>query len=296
LIIILIVRWQNVAVLALVAAACTQAAEGSSPTVVASVYPLAFAAERIAGPGWDVIDLTASGVDAHDIELSLDRRASIENAELLIYLGDIGFQPQVERAVEESSGRVLALGEQVIHAPQGGPPPGTDPHVWLDPGILATISSLISNEFVALDRQNQDLYVRRSTSFKTVLKRLERSYRRTLDPTDCRYQTAVVTHEAFNYMIGRYGFHQFGLAGLAPEAEPTVARLTQARQLIQSGKAGAVFYDVGEEAKRVALSVADDSGVPALPLSSLESRPPEGDYLTVMRENLRSFERGLGCG
>jgi hypothetical protein len=41
--------------------------------------------------------------------------------------------------------------------------------------------------------------------------------------------------------------------------------------------------------------VAADVGVPALPLGTLESDPTPGDYLSVMRSNLASLEKGLQC-
>ncbi|MGH2738543.1 MAG: metal ABC transporter substrate-binding protein, partial [Actinomycetota bacterium] len=104
-----------------------------------------------------------------------------------------------------------------------------------------------------------------------------------------------VSHEAFNYILGRYGLRQFGLAGLEPEAEPTLGRLAMAEALLAREEAGAVFFETGGEAERIARTVAEDAGVPALPLSTLESRPPSGDYLSVMEDNLASLRRGLGC-
>src|SRR5687768_4633838 len=79
-------------------------------TIIAAVYPLAFAAEHLARPGAEVIDLTPTGSEAHDLELSLEDRAAIEDADFVIYLGDIGFQPQLEQAVKEARGTVLDLG------------------------------------------------------------------------------------------------------------------------------------------------------------------------------------------
>jgi hypothetical protein len=35
--------------------------------------------------------------------------------------------------------------------------------------------------------------------------------------------------------------------------------------------------------------------VPALPLSTLESAPEEGDYRSVMRSNLEALQSGMGC-
>jgi zinc transport system substrate-binding protein len=105
----------------------------------------------------------------------------------------------------------------------------------------------------------------------------------------------IVSHEAFGYIAESFGLEQFGLAGVTPEAEPAADRLAQARTLIEAGEAGAVFYEEHEDARKLAESFARDEGVPALPLSTLESRPVEGDYFTVMEDNLESLREGLQC-
>ncbi|MGH2394621.1 MAG: metal ABC transporter substrate-binding protein, partial [Candidatus Limnocylindria bacterium] len=112
--------------------ACTAQGDDRN-TVVASFYPLAFVAERVAGDDWEVVDLTPPGTEAHDVELSLEDRAAIEEAAVVLYLGDIGFQPQVEAAVEEASGTVVAVGNSAEEDLS------MDPHVWLDPAHMAQI-------------------------------------------------------------------------------------------------------------------------------------------------------------
>jgi zinc transport system substrate-binding protein len=283
------------AVAALVLPGCSDP-DGGRRTGVASFYPLAYAAERIAGPNWEVIDLTPPGTEAHDVELSLEDRAAIQDADLMIHLGDIGFQPQVEEAATEAEGRVLTLAEKLIHHPEGeGLEEGIDPHIWLNPGSMRTMASLIANAFIAEDPDGRVGYLQRAELLRSELERLDQRYRRVLDITSCRYGTLVVPHEAFGYMVGRYAFRQYGLAGLTPEGEPTTARLTEAERLIEEGQAGAVFYETGGESQRAAEALAADAGVPALPLSTLESAPPEGDYLSVMEDNLDSLRQGLGC-
>jgi zinc transport system substrate-binding protein len=257
--------------------ACT--AEGDDRnTVVASFYPLAFVAERVAGDDWEVIDLTPPGTEAHDVELSLEDRAAIEEADVVVYLGDVGFQPQVEAAVEEASGTVVAVGdssEEDLSA---------DPHVWLDPAHMGQIVVEVAGAIPgASDRE-----------LLSELGALSDRYADGL--ASCRFRTMVVPHEAFGYLGDAYGLQQFGLAGVDPEGEPGAARLSQAHQLLTSGQAGAVFYETGGESEDLAETVAADAGVPALALSTLESDPPTGDYLSVMEDNLVSLRRGLDCG
>jgi zinc transport system substrate-binding protein len=256
-------------------------------TVVASFYPLAWAAERIAGPDWEVIDLTPPGVEAHDVELTLEDRVAIEEADVVVYMGDIGFQPQVEAAVEDAGGVVIAA-----NSPRSGAV-REDPHQWLWPQLfLSRVVTPVWRGFEDMGLDTDDQY-RRYRQVVRGLQALENRYRRTL--VDCRYNVLIVPHEAFGYLIVRYPFRQFGLAGVSPEGEPTAGRLTEARRLIEVGEAGAVFYEAGGEMQRAIDNLAADAGVPALPLSTLESEPPSGDYISVMKDNLESLREGLGC-
>lgn len=265
---------------------CVVEAERDKPTVVASFYPLAFAARRIAGPAWEVVDLTPPGQEAHDIELSLDDRETMARAELVLVL-DPKLQPQVWDALADTGGVARAISDR----------PLPDPHVWLSPGsYLREIVQPVLDAFVEFEAGAGDRgYRRRFAALREDLGELARDYFRTLGGDRCRYDTMIVPHEAFGFLARDYGLRQFGLAGLDPEAEPTSDRLMAALRLVEGGRAGAVFHEPTEESERVARPLAQDAGVPALPLSSLESRPPEGDYLSVMRSNLDSLAEGLGC-
>jgi zinc transport system substrate-binding protein len=255
--------------------ACSE--QRGSRTVVASFYPLAWAAERIAGPGWDVIDLTPPGVEAHDVELTLEDRAAIEDADVIVYLGNIGFQPQVEQAVDDARGRVLDAASFVAANPR------RDPHIWLQPAHMVRIAEAIASRIPGSSpREVQADLLKLGEAYATGL-------------GDCRYETALVSHEAFGYLADNYGFRQFGLTGVTPESEPTAARLAEARRLIDDGEAGAVFFEAGGETQRAIDNLAADAGVPALPLSTLESEPLSGDYISVMEDNLESLRQGLGC-
>lgn len=287
---------------ALLATACAGGPEAKEApggrTVVASFYPLAFVAERLADPATDVLDLTPPGAEAHDVELSLESRAALERADLVLYLGDLGFQPQVEEVVADAAGIVVAVVEGMDleepaheggeHAEEEG-----DPHVWLDPSRFASIVDRVAEGFARMDAARASEYRGRAQELRGELEDLDRSFRETL--SGCAHDTLVVPHEAFQYLTDRYGLRQVGLAGLAPEGEPTAGRLGDAIELIQAGRAGAVFHEQGDEAERAASSLAADLGVPALPLSTLESKPRAGDYLSVMEANLESLREGLGC-
>lgn len=287
---------------ALVGTACS-AGSGSERSVVASFYSLAFAAERVAGPSVEVIDLTPPGGEAHDVELTFEQRSAIENADVVLYLGEIGFQPQVEDSVQDASGIVVDLtegielaeghahDEEAVQAEEEEP--AIDAHVWLDPVLFQGLVDRIGDGLTEADPKGTGDYREGAGALRDELTELDGRFREGL--ADCEVTEMIVSHEAFGYLADRYGLEQHGLAGLEPEGEPTAAALQEAAELLRSEGARAVFYEASPEAERIARSVASDAGVAALPLHTLESRPPEGDYLSVMEDNLESLREGLGC-
>jgi zinc transport system substrate-binding protein len=68
-------------------------------SVVASFYPIAEAAERVGGDRVEVTNLTPAGTEPHDLELAPDDVGELEDADLVLYLGQ-GFQPAVAEIAE----------------------------------------------------------------------------------------------------------------------------------------------------------------------------------------------------
>ena len=88
------------------AAGCggSSSAGGKGSEIVAAFYPLAFAAEQIAGGGVEVRNLTPAGAEPHDLELTPSDVRAVHDASLVLYLGD-GFMPGLETAVKQRRGR-----------------------------------------------------------------------------------------------------------------------------------------------------------------------------------------------
>ena len=79
-------------------AACgAQAGDDADLTVVASFYPVAFVSERVAGDLATVDVLSRPGTDAHDLELTPQQIASVQDADVVVYQS--GFQAAVDDAV-----------------------------------------------------------------------------------------------------------------------------------------------------------------------------------------------------
>jgi len=76
--------------------------------VAAGFYPLEYLAREVAGDRAEVVGLTPPGAEAHDLELTAESLVTLEEADLLLYLGT--FQPAVDDAVAGRDGESLDLG------------------------------------------------------------------------------------------------------------------------------------------------------------------------------------------
>lgn len=257
-------------------AGCGKEEQGSARTVVAAFYPLAWASERIVGVGFEVVNLTPAGAEPHDVELSPRDVEVIRDADLVVYAGG-GFQPAVEDAVADRDGPSLdVLGSD------------RDPHVWLDPVRFAAAVREIG-KVSGLPAAAEDL--------ASELTQLDERYRRGLD--DCARRTIVTTHAAFGRLASRYGLEQLSLTGSSPEAEPGPRELERLVEAVRASGATTVFAEP-LVSDRLAATVAREAGLDVAVLDPIESlseaRVDAGeDYLSVMRDNLASLRRALGC-
>jgi zinc transport system substrate-binding protein len=263
---------------------CGGSDTSGNETVVAAFYPLAFAAEQVAGPGVDVLDLTRAGEEPHDLELSPRDVARIQKAQLVVYAGH-GFQPAVEDAVQGRSGLSLDV---LDHVRLRGTGDDVDPHVWLDPVRYAQVTRAIAS---ALGEPA------RAEPFVHRLAALDRELAHGL--RSCERRTIVTSHAAFGYLAARYGLRQVALVGLAPEAEPSPATVARLADTVRATGASTVFTEP-LVAPELAETVAREAGAVTATLDPLEALTPaeEGsgaDYFDVMRKNLAALRKALGC-
>jgi len=264
---------------------------GARVRVAASFYPLAWSARQVGGDRVRVTDLTPPGTEPHDLELDADARVAIEDADLVIVLGG-GFQPAVEEAAEQRDGPTLVILDEL--GPAGRERAQRDPHVWLDPSVMVSISTTIGERLLDLGGARRG----RVTRTEARLRDLDADFETGL--ASCDRDLLVSAHEAFGWLASRYGLRQEGIAGIDPEAEPNPRRVAELADLVQARGVTTVFTedlvspDVAETLAREA------GGLRTEVLSPLESRTKEQrsrrhDYLDVMRSNLEKLRNALGC-
>jgi len=288
---------------ALGVAACTPRAGGDSGKkvpVVASFFPLAEAAQEVGGQWVDVTNLTAPGVEPHDLELTSIQLEAISTAKVVLYLGG-GFQPAVQDAIVDAQGTTLDVSEGLrsLAVPPGDQGTGlsADPHVWLDPALFSQIVQKVEVALAKADPAHAADFAKRSDAFRARLAALDSEYRQAL--SSCKRNVIVTSHAAFGYLAKRYGLTQEAISGLSPEAEPDPRRLAQLKALVQRDGVTTIFTETLVSPK-VAQTLAQEAGATTAVLDPLESltsqEMAEGeDYISVMQKNLETLRTALGC-
>jgi zinc transport system substrate-binding protein len=256
---------------AAVAAGCGGASARSNG-VVASFYPLAWAAR---GVGVPAKNLTPPGAEPHDIELTPGEVADVQRADVVLYLSH-GFQPAVEQALDGAHGKQ-------IDALAGLPVRGSDPHVWLDPVLFAHVVRRIGSALGHAERG--DALARRVGA-------LDGEYRRGL--AHCRRREFVTSHAAFGYLAARYGLRQIAITGIDPESEPSARALRDLAALVRRDHVRTVFFE-RLVSTRLARTLARETATRTALLDPIESAPRGETYVSLMRENLAALRRALAC-
>jgi len=284
------------------------ASDAAALSIAASFYPFQYVAESVGGDLVDVVSLTPSGVEAHDVELSPATVRELGTADLALYLAD--FAPAVDDAIATTG--VEALDATTViemhegeahdhdeeasdedHADEDEHDHGaTDLHFWLDPHLLAEYGDAVAEAFGELDPDNAATYTANAEALHEELEALDEAYATGL--AQCERDTIIVSHEAFGYLAESYGLQQEGIAGLDPENEPSPARLLEIQKIIADTGATTVFVE-DEVSASVSAALAEDAGVETAILDPGATVAEGDDYIAVMTRNLEALQLALGC-
>jgi zinc transport system substrate-binding protein len=269
-------------------------------TVVASFYPLYFIADRVAGRYNDVVDLTPPGVEPHEYELTVRQVAEIDNARVGFY--ERGIAPSIDQAMDNDSPDQALDVSDVVHL--ASPVTGSgveatsddkDPHFWQDPTLMAQATTAFARTMAEADPAHAAYYRTQGRGLVRDLDRLDKVYARTL--ATCRIKTVVVSHDAFEYLARRYDVDVVPIAGLEPDAEPSLQRLHDLSSLIRERGVTTVFFET-LASPELAESLAGDVGIRSAvldPIEGLSSDDPHATYLTLMRQNLAALAKAGDC-
>ncbi|MDQ6716382.1 MAG: metal ABC transporter substrate-binding protein [Actinomycetota bacterium] len=268
--------------------------------VVASFYPLEFAAQQVGGQYVTVSGLTKPGAEPHDVELSPQDVAGLSRASLVVY--EKGFQPAVDDAVaQEAASRgfdVTPAAHLDLTAPAESdvsPKGGNDPHFWLDPARYRGVAQALAARLAEVDPPHAADYAANARSFGERLGVLDAEF--SAGTAQCEVKDLVTSHAAFGYLSARYGFTQVPIAGISPDVEPSAAALSAVADLVRARHVSTVYAETLVEPK-FAETIARSTGAAVAvldPVEGLTAASAGKDYFEVMRANLATLKTGQVC-
>ncbi|MQA34685.1 metal ABC transporter substrate-binding protein [Modestobacter roseus] len=289
-------------------------------TVVAGFYPLAWLSQQVAGDLAEVTSLTPDGAEPHEYELTPRDVAATAEADVVVHLPTV--QPAVDAAVaQQAADRAFDAGapadlsltyEEHEHGHEGEGHEGeghegeehggeehrepvTDPHFWHDPMRMADVGDALAEHLGSIDEPNADRYTANAADLRAELAELDGEFRAGL--ADCATRDLVTSHSAFGYLADAYDLEQFGISGLAPDAEPSTDALTEATEFVREHGVATIYVETLVD-PAVAETVARETGAQTRQLDPIEGLTDSSqgkDYLGIMRANLASLRAGQPC-
>src|SRR5690242_21397596 len=201
--------------------ACSSAGAAAGHTdkfdVVASFYPMAFLAEQIGGSYVHVTSLTQPGQEPHDLEISAQQTAQLQESDAVLYLK--GLQPSVDDAVAQSEIKTKIDAASLTSLEEHGNEvgghaaehddhaneelAGLDPHIWLDPVRYSQVAQGVGKAFEKADPDHAADYKANTAALVKKLDELNTQFKTGLANT--KTKVFVTTHAAFGYLAERYG-------------------------------------------------------------------------------------------
>ncbi|MGM0819287.1 MAG: metal ABC transporter substrate-binding protein, partial [Actinomycetota bacterium] len=307
-------------------------AVGEGVSAVAPVFPLSWVAEQVA-PAADVHLLTDQGEDPHDIELSPRGRERLETSDILLYMGDIDFQPQVETAAEAAQGETVSfadvVGEGTLrqwgddedddHAHDDGDDDHAhddeeeddhahdddgdgstyDPHAWFDPAAMAVVTEEIGEAFAATDPEDAEDYRANAATLAEEFLALDERMAETLGGS-CEHDYVVVSHEAYAYLLEPFGYDQQGVSGAGGHGPASPQRIAELVDMIEEDGIEYVLTEPlegREDAEAVAREAGDVELLEVYSFGVVDDAQlfEEEGFMSLLREQIDVTATALGC-
>ncbi|AWE08413.1 adhesin [Lysinibacillus sp. 2017] len=323
-----------VTVLTLLLAACSSddASKGSKTTpgdssdklsIYTTVYPLQYFAERIGGDAVEVASIYPAGANEHTFEPTQKDMMSLADADLFFYvgLGLEGFLEKSKKTLANEGVKLVPTAEGVtedqLHISTGHThaeateedhdhdhdedthedhaDTDQDAHVWLSPIISQQLALSIKDELVNALPEQEATFTANYDQLVADLNTLNADFEEMAKSTSKK--TFFVSHAAFGYIAGHYGFTQVPVAGLNSQSEPSQKELTAIVDLAKKENIEYMFFEQNVSSSLTEI-IQKEIGAKPLILHNLSVLTKEDianneDYFTLMRKNIDVLKQAL---
>lgn len=265
--------------------------QGAKPRVVVSGYVPYTLVKQLAGGQADLSMLLPANAEPHSFEPTPGALVKVKDADLFVYVSD-RIEPWA-KDIAAGAGKntyVLQAAQYVSSS--------DDPHVWMDFKNIKQIAKVISSALAQKDPAHKDVYAANLKAFNEEITALDEAYKKGLAVCQSR-EVVHVGHLAFKNLTKNYDLSLSALAGSSHDGEHSVRKLAELVKFIKNNGVRVIFTEE-TLSPRLSAAVAGETGTEILPLYTVEhvnKRDFDGGvtYGELMRRNLESLQRGLGC-
>ena len=296
--------------LGLAAMGCTGAAQpqanSSKLQAVTSFRPFTLLVGPVAGSDAQITQLLPPGADPHDYEPTPADVTALHSAAILFYDGPF-LEPWASSLADSAGNPGLKVVSFTDAVPASDfarmaaeyrdfPNTSQDPHLWLSPKLAGYFVPYAAQQLSEADPAHAQDYGANARAFEARLQALDSDYAKGL--AACRTRTVLTSHAFLDYVAADYNFTAISIAGLSPDAEPSIRQMDA---ILNESKAAGVMGVLAEpdESLQLSQSVSSELGLPLYQFDTMEILRQGGngsDYIAIQENNLQELRLAMGCG
>lgn len=263
----------------------------AKPLVAVSIRPYASLLEQIAGDAATVVQVLPAGASPHTFDPRPSQVTAIAGSALVVMNGGADEWMRKLAAAAAPHAPLFVVTERLAYTPIQGTDAGVgaNPHVWLDPSLMATLVPQLVDALARIDPADAATFRRNGGTLVALLRTLDSLLASELAPL--KGAAFVPFHDAWPYFARRYALDLVVSIEPAPGRDPSPRYVADAVARIRASGARAVF-DEAQLNPRPAEVVAQTAGVA---LATLDPIGRDGEsYQQLMRRDADVVAAALG--
>jgi zinc transport system substrate-binding protein len=274
-------------------------ATGGALEIAVGAAPLAWVARGLAPADARVTVLVPPGASPHGWEPTPAQAAALQSADLVLVVG-LGMSPSIEgRVAGDARALVFADATGVAaehdHAHEAGDDHdhAVDPHLWLDPALVATLVRTTHDRIAALQASRGALddaeRARLADARDAMLAEIDSVRTDGAQALAAHAGAGLVTvHDAWGRFASSFGLRIVGVLQRAGESEASAGAVAASAALVRQGDARVIVVEP-QYSDVLARRVAEVTGAQVATLDPLG----DGDWPAMMRANIAALTAAL---